>query len=69
MKRHLLLLAALIFGGAPAWADDSSTIEVAKPAVVSETNMPTPDNGEETEAPKTTVSDEALAAAPTEYRD
>ena len=51
MKRQLLLLAALIFGvGASAWADDASTIEISKPAAVSETNMPTPDNGEETEA-------------------
>ncbi|MBQ6828985.1 MAG: DUF5117 domain-containing protein, partial [Thermoguttaceae bacterium] len=69
MKRHLLLLAALIFGGASAWADDASKIEVAKPAVVSETNMPTPDNGEETEASASSnLSEETIAAATTEYR-
>ncbi|MBR5243151.1 MAG: DUF5117 domain-containing protein, partial [Thermoguttaceae bacterium] len=67
MKRQLLLLAALIFGGASAWADDASTIEISKPAAVSETNMPTPDNGEETETVASTLSEEALAAAG-EYR-
>ncbi|MBR4977050.1 MAG: DUF5117 domain-containing protein, partial [Thermoguttaceae bacterium] len=67
MKRQLLLLAALIFGGAAVWADDASSIEISKPAAVSETNMPTPDNGEETETVASTLSEEALAAAG-EYR-